>query len=63
MDQKMLYRACALYEFDQGHSAAEAGRNIRNTYGSDAISDSSCHRWFARFKSGDRTLEDYEREE
>lgn len=62
MDQKMLYRACALYEFDQGHSAAEAGRNIRNTYGSDAISDSSCRRWFARFKSGDRTLEDRERE-
>ena len=39
MDQKMLLRACALYEFYQGHTAAEADRNIRNTSGSDAISD------------------------
>ena len=58
----MLLRACALYEFDQGHSAAEAGRNIRNTYGSDAISDSNCRKWFARFRSDDRTLEDLERD-
>ena len=62
MNQKMLLRACALYEFDQGHSAAEAGRNIRNTYGEDAISDSNCRKWFARFRDGDRSLEDHERE-
>ena len=58
MDNMMLLRVCALYEFDQGHTAAKACRNIRNTYGSDAISDSNFPKWFPRFKSIDRTLED-----
>ena len=38
----MLLRACALYEFDQGHAAAEACLNIRSTNGSDSISDLNC---------------------
>ena len=57
----MLLRACALYEFYQGHTAAEADRNIRNTSGSDAISDQNCSKWFARFSSRNITVEDYER--
>jgi hypothetical protein len=31
MDPNTIIRACALYEFDQGHSDAEAARIIRNT--------------------------------
>ena len=58
----MLMRACALYEFDQGKSAAEAARNIRNTYGNEAMSDSNCRKCFAKFKAGDRTLQDLPRE-
>ena len=51
MDHRMLLRISALYEFEQGHVAVEAGRNIRNTYGSDAISESNCPKWFIRFKN------------
>lgn len=61
MDKATLTRACALYEFDQRHTAAQAVRNIRNTYGSNAMSDSNCRRWFARFRLGDRSLQDMQR--
>ena len=57
MDQTTLLRACALYEFDQGQSAAEAARNIRSTYGSVDISDSNYRKWFARFREGYRGLQ------
>lgn len=61
MDQKTLIRACALYEFDQGYLTTEVARNIGNTYGADAIGDSSCRRWFARFRDGQRNLQDLPR--
>ena len=35
---------------------------FEHTYGEDAISDSNCRKWFARFRDGDRSLEDHERE-
>ena len=52
MDQTTLLRACALYEFDQGQSAAKAARNIRSTYGSDDISDSNYRKWFREVYRG-----------
>lgn len=62
MDEKVFIRACALYEHDQGRSAAEAARNIQKTYGNEAMCESTCRKWFARFKEGDRSLEDLPRE-
>lgn len=62
MDSTTLMRACALYEFDRGLSAAKAAKNIRETYGEDAMSDSNCRKWFARFRDGDRSLQDLPRE-
>ncbi len=42
MDQQTLLRAIMLYEFDQGHWVTLAGKNIRNTYGEEAIRDRNC---------------------
>ena len=62
MNKTTLLRACALYEFDKGLSAAEAARNICNTYGVNAMSLSNCRKWFARFREGDRSLQARPRE-
>lgn len=62
METKVFIRACALYEFDQGRSAAQAARNLQSTYGEDAMSERSCQVWFSRFKEGDRSLQDLSRE-
>lgn len=52
---------CLLYEFDMGHTAAEANRNINAVMGHDSISQSTCYKWFEKFRSGDRSLRDEER--
>lgn len=62
MNEKVFIRTCLLYEFDQGNSAAEAGRNIRKVYGEEVISDPAVRKWFSRFKEGDRSLDDQPRE-
>ena len=60
MDLTTLLRSCALYEYDQGNSAA---RNIRKTYYESAMSDSNRQTWFARFTTGNYTLQDIPRED
>jgi hypothetical protein len=62
MNENILIREFALYEYDQAHSAAEAARNIRKIYGANSLSDSNCRKWFSRFKEGDRGLQDLPRE-
>jgi histone-lysine N-methyltransferase SETMAR len=47
-----------LYEFDRRSTAAEAARNICDTYGEKAIDSSTCRRWFSKFSSEDTTLMD-----
>ncbi|KAG5307577.1 MOS1T transposase, partial [Pseudoatta argentina] len=42
-------------------SAAEAHRILVQTYGDDALSDTTCRDWFRRFKNNDFELEDKER--
>ncbi|KAG5313551.1 MOS1T transposase, partial [Pseudoatta argentina] len=42
-------------------SAAEAHRILVQTYGDDALSDTTCRDWFRRFKNNDFQLEDKER--
>ena len=50
-----------LYEYDKGVTAAAAGRSIRQVYGDDAVDDSTCRRWFRKFRDGDRSCTDHGR--
>ena len=57
-------RHCMLFQFDSQENeknAAKAARSIRALYGDDALGDNTCWRWFTRFSSGDRDLNDKER--
>ena len=51
-------RHCLLYEFQLGHSAVEAKRNICDAIGEGAISTATAYRWFERFKNNDFELKD-----
>ena len=50
-----------LHHFIQNKSAAEAHRILVETYGDNALSDTTCRNWFRRFKNNDFKLEDKER--
>ena len=50
-----------LSEFKNGNSAAETVRNIHSVYGEECVNERTCRRWFAKFRSGDFTLEDKDR--
>ncbi|XP_013773352.1 histone-lysine N-methyltransferase SETMAR-like [Limulus polyphemus] len=50
-----------LYEFKKGNYAAEATRNIHSAYGEECLNEKTCRRWFAKFRSGNFSLEDEDR--
>lgn len=54
-------RHIMLYEYKKGNSAAEATRNIHSVYGKECLNERTCRRWFAKFRSGDFSLEDEDR--
>lgn len=47
-----------LYEFKLGRFAAEASRNINHVWGEGTTTERSTQRWFAKFRSGDTSLEE-----
>ena len=51
-------RHCLLYEYQMGHSAAGASRNICSALGQGVVSQATAYRWFERFDQGDYSLED-----
>lgn len=59
LDKKQL-RAIFLFEFKRGRKAAEATRNINEAFGQNTTSERTVQWWFARFRSGDESLEDEE---
>ncbi|KAK6763890.1 hypothetical protein RB195_024285 [Necator americanus] len=61
-NSRILYsthiRHVLLYDFESGHPAAEAHRNLSQVPGTEAPSERSVRVWFQRFKNGNRKLED-----
>ena len=57
MDSKTYIRVCALFMFDQSKSTKEASE----LYPEDAMTERPCERWFAKFREGDRSLQDLPR--
>ncbi|KAG5319042.1 MOS1T transposase, partial [Pseudoatta argentina] len=58
---KVYLRGILLHYFIRKKSAAEAHRILVQTYGDNALSDTTCRDWFRRFKNNDFQLEDKER--
>ena len=51
----ILIRNVLLFYFDQNKTAADAFRDLNETYGEGTISRRQCFEWFARFREGDRS--------
>ena len=58
---KVCLREILLHYFIQNKTAAEAHRTLVDTFGDNALSDTTCRDWFWRFKNNDFKLEDKER--
>ncbi|XP_011057953.1 PREDICTED: histone-lysine N-methyltransferase SETMAR-like isoform X1 [Acromyrmex echinatior] len=57
LENKVHFRHILLYYFKKGKQAAEAHRKICGVYGDDALTEHA-QKWFAKFRSGDTSLED-----
>lgn len=55
-------RHIMLYEYNMGHNATLATKNIREVYGNEILSVSQCQRWFLKFRTGNYSLTDKSRE-
>lgn len=51
-----------LFFFHSKKTAAEAHRELQKVYGDAALSETTCHDWFRRFKDGDFHVDDRSRE-
>jgi len=58
--KKRHLREVLLYFFNVKKSAVESHRLLVEAYGEAALSETMCHDWFRRFKSGDFDVEDKE---
>ena len=52
------FHSIFLYEFKLNQSAAKAARKINQAFGKDNVNERTVRRWFAKFRSGDFSLED-----
>jgi hypothetical protein len=59
--EKERNRNLMLYEFKCGHSAVAATRNICRIEGAGTVKESTCRRWFAKFRTGKEGLRDKNR--
>ena len=59
--EKVFLRRVLLYYFNMKKTATESHRILVEVYGEHALAERTCQKCFARFKSGDFSLEDEER--
>ena len=59
--EKVFLRVVLVHYFNMKKSAAESHRILVEVYGQHALAERTCQKWFARFRSGDFSLEDEER--
>lgn len=57
-DTKEHYRHIMLYYFRKGKSATQTCKKIHKVYGSDAVTSSTCRKWFQKFKDGNYEVKD-----
>ena len=58
LDNHTHIRHVMLYHFEKEWKTAQSLRNLNELFGEGTISEIRCREWFARFKSGDTSLED-----
>ena len=58
---KNQIRSLLLYEFNLGHGATEAIRNVCQALGDNAVNLRTTQRWFAKFREGDQSTSDQPR--
>ena len=61
VSNKVNLRRILLHYFIQKKSAAESHTILVETYGDNALSETTCRHWFRRFKNNDFELEEKER--
>ena len=57
MKKKQHFRHIMLYYFKKGKNATEMHGKICAVYGEGAVTDRTCHKWFAEFRGGDFSLD------
>jgi len=45
-------------DFDKGSNEAAACHNIQQVYGEDTVNDSTCRRWFRKFRDGEKSCQE-----
>lgn len=62
MLSKLQLRTIFLHEFKLGHNATDATQNIIKAWGKDITSDRTVRRWFEKFRNGNLSIEDEDRQ-
>lgn len=60
-ENKEHLRHIMLYYYRKGKNASQTCEKIRAVYGTDAVDDSTCRKWFRKFREGNFDVKDASR--